>query len=141
MKINWGFKIAFLYCSFALMIIFMVYKSMQQPVDLVAENYYEKTLHYDNEIQKMNNAGLPENKIRILHENRQLSILFPEERKVTGEVKFFKPDNAMLDFAVNINENKVVYDTSRLQKGKWKLKISWIINNIAVYNEKNLIIN
>ena len=114
---------------------------MQQPVDLVADNYYEKTLHYDQQIQKMNNAGLPENKIKLVHENQQLSILFPEEKKVTGEVKFFKPDNARLDFAVNINKNKVVYDTSKLQKGKWKLQISWLINNIAVYNEKTLIIN
>lgn len=141
MKFSWGHKIALLYCSFAGMIIFMVYKSMQQSIDLVADNYYEKTMQYEQQIEKMGKASLPENKIKLTHENRRLSILFPESKDVKGEVKFFKPDNAKLDFAVNINENKVIYDTSKLQKGKWKLQINWLINNIAVYNEKTLIIN
>lgn len=141
MKFSWGYKIALLYCSFAAMIIFMVYKSMQQSIDLVADNYYEKTLQYEQQIEKIGKASLPEHTIKLKFENKQLSLLFPEEKNVSGEVKFFKPDNAKLDFAVNINDNKVIYDTSHLKKGKWKLQINWVINNIAVYTEKTLIIN
>ena len=141
MKISWGHKIAFIYCSFAALVIFMVFKSMQYPVDLVTENYYERTVNYEEQISKINNSGLPENKIQFNHKNSSLEILFPVEKKVKGEVKFFKPDNSQLDFAINIDEGKIVYDTSKLAKGKWRVQINWLADNMAVYNEKTLIIN
>lgn len=142
MKISWGYKITFLYCSFAGMIIFMVYMSMQQSIELVSDNYYEKTLHYEEQIERMKNSNLPQNKIRFTQDKEKFEITFPEQKYVSGEVKFFKPDNSRLDFAIHIDKkNKLSYDTSKLAKGKWQLQINWLVDNISVYNEKTLIIN
>jgi hypothetical protein len=51
---SWGTKIAFLYLSFATMIGVMVYKSVTQSVDLVAPNYYEQELKYQDKIDGIN---------------------------------------------------------------------------------------
>ena len=54
---SWGTKIAFLYLSFATMIGVMVYKSVTQSVDLVAPNYYEQELKYQDKIDGINNLS------------------------------------------------------------------------------------
>ena len=42
MKFNWGYKILFVYLSFAGGILYLVYRTSLENRDLVSENYYEE---------------------------------------------------------------------------------------------------
>ena len=149
MKFNWGHKILLIYLSFILMIGFLVYRSTQEHLDLVSEDYYDKEVKYQRQINDMQNTlALNEKPYTVYNKNNgNVKIKFPEAIKaslVEGDVNFFKPDNASLDFSVkiNLNENNIQNINSKnLIHGSWKVKTSWTINNISYYQEENIFIN
>ena len=56
LKFNWGYGIMVLYISFALAILFLVYKCTQHPVDLVSPDYYDKEIKFQQQYDKEQNA-------------------------------------------------------------------------------------
>ena len=52
MKFNWGTGIFLLYAGFAAVTIALVIFAMTKKVDLVTDNYYDKELKYEEQIQK-----------------------------------------------------------------------------------------
>ena len=52
MKFNWGYKILFVYLSFAGGILYLVYRTSLENRDLVSDNYYEEELAYQKVIDQ-----------------------------------------------------------------------------------------
>ena len=53
---NWGWKIFLMTAGFVLFILFMVFRAMQQDFHLVYEDYYDKEIKYQGEIDNIKNA-------------------------------------------------------------------------------------
>jgi nitrogen fixation protein FixH len=142
---SWGTKIAFLYISFAGMIAFMVYKSSMQNVDLVAPNYYEQELSYQDKIDGMNNLNAESNAIVIQQSEGNLAISFSKEIGTPeGHILLFKPDNASSDFKTEIktdNKGVQVIDTRFLSKGTYLVKIDWKVGAKKFFKEERISIN
>lgn len=142
---NWGTKIAFLYLSFASMIGFMVYKSATQTVDLVAPNYYEQELKYQDKIDGMNNLSAESKAILIVKNEGSITFTFSKETGVpVGSILFFKPDNASSDFETKIaidTEGKQTIDTKALSKGTYIVKVDWKIGDKKFFKEERISIN
>lgn len=142
---NWGTKIAILYVSFATMIGFMVYKSATQTVDLVAPNYYEQELKYQDKIDGMNNLNADSKAILITQTADKISFNFDKNMGVPqGHILFFKPDNASSDFETEIKANEEgiqTIDTKGLSKGSYLVKIDWKIGDKKFFKEERLSIN
>ena len=51
---NWGYKILLVYVVFVAGIMFLVFKSSSQKMDLVTTDYYAKELKYQQKIDAMN---------------------------------------------------------------------------------------
>ena len=49
---NWGFKILMLYAAFVGMIIFLVFRTAHENIDLVTEDYYQQELAFQNKIDQ-----------------------------------------------------------------------------------------
>ena len=139
---NWGTKIAFLYLSFATMIGVMVYKSVTQSVDLVAPNYYEQELKYQDKIDGINNLKAESKAIIITQGENSISFNFLKEMGVPkGHILFFKPDNAASDFETEIktdNEGVQTIDTKALTKGTYLVKIDWKIGDKKFFKEERI---
>jgi nitrogen fixation protein FixH len=139
---NWGTKIAFLYLSFASMIGFMVYKSATQTVDLVAPNYYEQELKYQDKIDGINNLNETSKALLIAHETDKVTFSFLKEMGTPkGKILFFKPDNARADFEeeININEDgKQLIFTKALSKGTYLVKVDWKIGDKKYFKEERI---
>ena len=142
---NWGNKIAFLYLSFATMIGVMVYKSATQTVDLVAPNYYEQELKYQDKIDGMNNLSAESNVIIIVQKEGTISFNFSKEMGTAqGHILFFKPDNASSDFETEIKTNAEGVqniDTKELSKGTYLVKIDWKLGDKKFFKEERISIN
>jgi hypothetical protein len=54
---NWGYKILFVYAIFITGILFMVFKSATQKMDLVTPDYYAKELKYQEKIDESNRVN------------------------------------------------------------------------------------
>ena len=139
---NWGTKIAFLYLSFATMIGVMVYKSVTQSVDLVAPNYYEQELKYQDKIDGINNLRAESKAIIITQGENSISFNFLKEMGVPkGHILFFKPDNAASDIETEIktdNEGFQTIETKALTKGTYLVKIDWKIGDKKFFKEERI---
>ncbi len=139
---NLGTKIAFLYLSFATMIGVMVYKSVTQSVDLVAPNYYEQELKYQDKIDGINNLRAESKAIIITQGENSISFNFLKEMGVPkGHILFFKPDNAASDFETEIktdNEGFQTIETKALTKGTYLVKIDWKIGDKKFFKEERI---
>jgi len=144
---SWGVKIAVLYCGFALLIITLVSLSMRQNVDLVAADYYEQELHFQDKIDKIERTRLLSEPLTWELKNDALLLNFPNifnGQKISGSLYFFRPSDASLDKIVTISPDTVlqrIVPVAELEKGIYKLQVSWKVAEVDYFNESVLNIN
>lgn len=81
MKMNWGFKILFVYILFVLGILSLVWMSSMQNRDLVSEDYYADEIIYQKTIDRLHNTSTLSSSIEISKDGDILKIIFPTEFK------------------------------------------------------------
>ena len=122
---NWGKGIlVFLIVFILLNVVFLIF-SFNQKVDLVTDNYYEKELKYQTEIDNEILGNSIAEKINITFDiNRLVIDMEGIDNKLSGVVYFYKPNNNKKDFeiAIDLSEKKV-YEIlmNRLDRGKWRV--------------------
>jgi len=132
-KFNWGTGIFIALALFMIFILSFVYKTLfieKYEHQLVSENYYKDELHYQEEIDKMNNANLLPENVSLTNTNEGIIIHFPEDmdfNKIKGKVNFLRRSNEKLDFKRNIDlkSNSMLIEDNILVTGKWEIKVDW----------------
>lgn len=143
---NWGKGIFIVFILFAAGIGMMAYTSMIKNIDLVSQNYYEKEIKYQEQIDKINNTGKSFKKLQISLTLQNIVIVFPkgsEGGKISGEIIFYRPSDAKADFTipVNLNGNSVqIIPTDNLIKGMWKVMVTWSSEDVNYYSEERIMI-
>lgn len=138
---NWGHKIAILYIGFVALIVTMVVLSSRQKVDLVAADYYEQELHFQEKINRSGRSNSLQQPLTWSVENGAVALSFPEEfsgSSISGSVYFLRPSDATMDHTVSIpanSEHIKTISTAALPKGVYKMEISWEVNKEKYYNE------
>jgi nitrogen fixation protein FixH len=145
MKLNWGYSIAIVYTLFALSMILFAIKASKQHYDLVNDNYYEQAVNYQTKIDAENNASSSSSKLIVnyLHENHSIEISTSDNKAMNGTLKFYKPDKASDDFAIDFKTDesgKQLIPLKKLAYGNWKVSVSWTMNGKDCYEEKKLFI-
>ena len=138
---SWGIKIACLYTGFAVLIATMVILTMRENIDLVTPDYYEHELNYQSRIDAIDRtAALNEPLNWELKENR-LYLHVPKElegKEVSGTICFFRPSDSRLDEDMSIpatRNGSTSISLRLLQKGMYKMQISWQADTVAYYSE------
>jgi hypothetical protein len=145
-KISWGTKIAILYIGFVLLIGTLVGMCIKQKNDLVSEDYYQKELEFQNKIDDTKNADVLNEKITHTISDQNIELTFPiefKEKKVTGEIVFFRPSDASKDYKTSVilnDQEQQLIALNNLSKGMYKLQIGWKANDISYYNEEIIVI-
>ena len=142
---NWGWKIFLITAGFVLFILFMVFKAMQQDFHLVYEDYYDKEIKYQDEIDNTRKAlelsdGL---KIEYLLKENKILFTYPEEHKksIKGSIYFFRPSNSNLDITFAIQpgpDGKQEISVGSFQKGLWQVKVNWVYGSVDYHQEENI---
>lgn len=143
-KWNWGWGILLSIVLFMAIIAVIVVWMMNREVDLVTDKYYDKEIKYQQQIDKEKRTAELNKKITVNYSSDYVNVIFPKDEKPTGNLYFYRPANLHKDFKVPINPDKnfkQVLDVSKLDRGLWKLKINWSVNNIDYYTEKILMLN
>lgn len=125
----------------------MIFHFMNQKVDLVTDNYYEKTLVYQNNIDEAERSKKFDEEVNIEYLNNQLKFTFPisiADKMIAGGIHFYRPSDSNKDFktAFKLNENgELSLDASKIEKGYWKVQIKWSMNKENYSIERTLMIN
>jgi hypothetical protein len=101
---NWGWKITILYIFFAAGILTLVFLSINQKIDLVDKNYYEKELVHQSRLDQQANYASLDKKCSFQFENGKAVVLFPftlNEMK-DATVKVYCPSNNAFDASYNL---------------------------------------
>jgi len=145
-KFSWGTGILIGIIIFITLSVTMTIIFMTQDVSLVSDNYYEKSLVYQDEINKQSRTKSLDEQVKINFNGEVVTILFPpdySEKKITGEIYFYRPSNQELDFKLPLLMSKEGYQliaVERLEKGFWRLKLNWVMDGNGYYSERAIAI-
>ncbi|MFN8165797.1 MAG: FixH family protein [Bacteroidia bacterium] len=147
MKLNWGHGIAIFVLIFIVFILNLVYKCTKENVDLVRADYYDKEIHFQDQINSTNNTKALATPLNVLSQNNEIRIDFPQSLKdsgVEGTITLMKPDNAKFDFNVPVrcdgNLTQAI-PSEKMQKGLWNIIINFKSGSTPYYFEQKLMVN
>ena len=142
---NWGYKILVVYIIFVGGIMFMVFKSSNEKMDLVTTDYYAKELKYQDKIDATQRANLLSDSIRYELHDKQIVLRFPKDfagKKISGSAELYCPSDEDKDVKkdFNVDDATVTIDINAGNKGQQELHISWQFNGVDYYFEKRIFI-
>ncbi|MCW8804511.1 MAG: FixH family protein, partial [Ignavibacteriaceae bacterium] len=138
----WGTGIVIGIIIFITLSVTMTIIFMTQDVSLVSDNYYEKSLVFQDEIDKQSRTKSLDEQVKINFDGAVITILFPSDysgEKLSGEIYFYRPSNSSLDFKLPLlvnEEGSQIIPVERLEKGFWRVKLNWTMDGNGYYNER-----
>ncbi|HNR20802.1 MAG TPA: FixH family protein [Bacteroidia bacterium] len=145
MKLNWGTGIAIAYTAFALTMIALVIKASKQNNDLVTKDYYNKAVNYQQQIDAEQRGASQGIQLRNNINSKQIEVTYPADFLPSkGSILFYKPDNAALDFNVEMqpgNNSTQIIETVKMARGKWNIKCSWQQQEKNYFFEQSIFMN
>ncbi len=146
MKFNFGTGLFIAAALFMTFVVVLVVKITQTDVPLVEENYYEKGVKYQQTIDNSEAANKLVN-IQLITNNNNEPVVAVSKNSTNdtlwAKALFYRPSDPTIDFSIDI----ILIDTliypinaNRLDKGKWKVKLSWDQNNQTYNKEQEIIL-
>lgn len=143
---RWGVGIAAVYGAFALGTIVMVLFATTQNIDLVARDYYDREIKYQDQIERLKRTAASSHVIKAAYDSRQQAIIidYPDSvaaARLSGLITLFRPALASHDREVPIQispEHNQAIDCAKFARGLWKVKIDWRIDAEEYYTEESI---
>ena len=141
-RFTWGHGIAIFLILFVSILIFVLLKSMQMDHSLVANNYYERDLTFQDRFEKVKRQKSNDNLVFSYNKKRELLTLrFKEEElSLSGIATFYRPSDSTLDFQIPIDKNEINIEVGQIMRGRWIVQVEWSENNVSYYMEKDIYI-
>ncbi len=146
-KFNWGTGILITIIVFMAITISTVIFLMSQDVDLVASDYYDKGIHHQEQIDRMNRTNKMGDEVSISPENGFIKLVLPKsfvQKSLTGVIQFYRPSNEKKDFAVAVaidTSGHQLISTQSMDKGYWRVKLNFTQDEVEYYKESSFVIN
>jgi len=143
---NWGHKIAIIYVAFMAFMISMLFISKGYDHELVTEDYYARELAFQEKIDARNNLNNSALDVQVKLVEGELKLVFdelPPTSSITGEIKFYKPDNELMDqtYPIKLEENHSEMPISTEGKfGRYKVQVSFKLDGKPFYKEQELML-
>lgn len=138
---SWGIKITVLYTGFVILISSMVIISSSNKSELVAADYYEQELNYQQRIDAMTNEKKLTTSIDYQLRDTCIVLRFAKAdiaQDFKGEVLLFRPSDASRDVKLKLAfdaHGEQSISKRSLRKGIYKLCLSWKNNSTMYYKE------
>jgi len=146
MKIHWGIGIFAGFVLFVLGILVLVGLSMSRTVDLVNDQYYDRGLKYQERIGTLQRTAALEKKVVISVHADELTVRMPYRTAgppITGTITLYRPSSKLKDFAMPLAPDSAGCQhirTTRLDRGLWRIQISWKAGGTEYYSEQPVMI-
>jgi len=147
MKFNWGTGIMFICIGFVLLCITAAVIFMNQDVELVSNNYYDKEIRYQDKINILRHTRDLHADVNIESSFNIITLHFPGAIKSisrTGDIIFFRPSGEKNDFKIKVSpdsDGTQIISSEKLKKGLWKIAVDWKSDDNQFYTEKSILIN
>lgn len=142
---NWGVKITLVYIAFVVGMLTLVFKARSEKIELVAPDYYEQELAYQQRIDAIQNAAQLSGAVAVSEVSEGVEITFPYEISLaeTGTVRVYRPSDSSLDkeFALlPTSANTQLIPRSLLEQGLYNIKVEWKAAGKQYYSELPIVV-
>ena len=142
----WPIGITATYVLFVIGMFAFIIFSFSVNTDLVENDYYQKGLDYQQQINRIKNTRQLAQSIQFSYDkqNNDYVITAPANSSlsaISGVVVFFRPSDKTQDkrIPLRFDSNGVFrYSLSGFSKGYWRIKIFWNIGQNEYFNEDSL---
>ena len=144
MKFTWGHGITIGFTLFVVYILSFVYRSFNENIDLVAEDYYAQEVVFQDRIDETQNAKIYADLISATKLETEVVLEFPkefQENDFEGEVHFFRPSDKSLDpkFPLRLDDSaQVTFPSQLFKEGRYEVKIHWSMEGRNFYLAKQV---
>ena len=129
MKLNWGHYIAIALGCFMIFILTLLFTANDSGHAMVTEDYYEKELTFQNEIDAESRANVLQEKPEINSQANGMIIKFPNSiQKVEGEVYLMRNNNELEDVRLPLKldaKNRMLISSVDLVDGEYDMFLRW----------------
>jgi hypothetical protein len=114
---------------------------MTQKVDIVTENYYEKELKYQDQINRITRTNALKDTLKLNNTGKELVIKFPntpDKSSAKDFILLYRPSDKMKDIRIPVMTdtlNSQIISIERIEKGYWKVQINWTSSGSEYYHE------
>lgn len=140
---NWGKGILVTIILFVAFIMTLVVISVKQDdIHLVTENYYEKEIKYQEQIEREKSAAQLSREV-LLFDDASKVILLDLPIGAKGELQLFRPSDARLDQLLPLeikDAGKTSISLNQLKPGYWRVKLTWVEDGVEYYEESKITI-
>ncbi len=145
-KFSWGTGIVISFIVFMSSTLVVVIYLMNQKVDFVTDNYYEKELVYQDQIDRINRTNILADEQVINYNGKFVSITIPayaENEVLAGEIYFYRPSDSKYDIKIPLIPDSTgvqIIPVKDLIKGLWMVKVNWNNGKEDFFTEKRVIV-
>jgi hemin uptake protein HemP len=128
-KFTWGHGIIVALACFMIFITSLVFFAGNMG-EMVEDNYYEKTVVYQNDIDAAKRANEMSNQPEIVQQANGFLIRFKENPE-TGNIRFLRSNNSEFDVKAPLklnNRMEQLIHSEDLEEGQYEVDIRWIQN-------------
>lgn len=138
---DWGKGILLTIIAFVGFILTLVVISVRQDdIHLVTENYYEKEIKYQDQIEREKSADGLDREV-LVFDSQTKSMLLDLPVGAKGNLQLFRPSDARLDQELNLDitdSGKTTVPLDQLKSGYWRVQLTWTENGVEYYEEKKI---
>jgi hypothetical protein len=125
-KFNWGHGVILALVCFIVFITSLVFFAGNMG-EMVEDNYYEKTIHYQNDINAANRANELKHKPELIFQANGILLKF-HQKPQSGEILFLRPNNSEEDIRQPLklnSRNEQLIHALDLIDGDYEVSIRW----------------
>ena len=144
LKFNWGTGIVIAMVVMVSGMLVLVSIALRQDYDLVDNDYYQKSINYQQHIEKVKNNEALSEKIKFLQSGDTLNMVFPRlanSAEYIGTVHFYSPVEENRDLTVELKLDTSFVQTillNKLEAGRYQVKIDWKAGSMDYYHEQDI---
>ena len=144
---NWGVRVALVYGLFACGTLGFAVFAMSQRVDLVAPDYYARSLTHDRRLDAIARVQALGDGFRLVAsvDGRLIDLQVPPDaaRNLTGSVRLYRPADSASDRdrAIELDDDgRQQLRLDDLATGPWRLQMQWTAAGLDYYYEHPFIV-
>ncbi len=145
-KFNWGTGVVMALLIMMAGMTYLVSIAIRQDHDLVDDNYYQKSINYQQHIDDAGNTAKLDQKLVFTLSVDTLKIQFPElavSTDYSGEIHFYSPVAAKRDFKLAAKPDTgfaQIIALKSMEAGRYQVKVNWTANSVSYFQEEEILI-
>jgi nitrogen fixation protein FixH len=143
----WPIAIVACFSVFALFIAGFIAWASRQREDLVAVNYYETEVRYQQQLDRLNVTAPWATQVAVRYDAAQPSIVISlptaQAQAATGRIHLYRPSDARLDREVPLAlnaEGEQRLEARELRAGLWRVRLQWSAGGKEYFAERMVLV-